>query len=290
MAVIGGAGHLWGALVGAATIVLLQEQLQDLLPALLGTTGNFESVAFGLLMLLVLQRFADGLWPMLARFSRRFLGLRNAARALPAAAPLARTTLPAAGQTLLEARAVSKRFGGLVANDRISMTLLAGEVHALIGPNGAGKSTLFNMVSGVDDPSAGEVLLLGQPMTARPARDFARRGLGRTFQHVRLLGQRSVLENVALGAARRARSGWLRAMLRLDRAEEAALLAEARLQIERCGLTEHIDADSRIAVARPAAHRRDRSRVGRGDRRCCCSTSRPPACATWRRRRIGRVC
>ncbi len=244
MAVIGGAGHLWGAVLGAASIVLLKEQLQDVLPALLGTSGNFEGVAFGLLMLLVLQRFADGLWPMLARWSRRFLGLRAVPRSLPRSPPLARSAVPAAGQTLLEAHAVTKRFGGLVANDRISMTLKAGEVHALIGPNGAGKSTLFNMVSGVDDPSEGEVRLLGHAVTGRPARDFARRGLGRTFQHVKLLGQRSVLENVALGAARRARSGWLRSMLRLDRAEEAALLAEARLQIERCGLAEHIDTEA----------------------------------------------
>jgi branched-chain amino acid transport system permease protein len=70
---------------------------------------------------------------------------------------------------------------------------------------------------------------------------FAALGLGRTFQHVRLLGQRSVVENVALGAHLRARRGWLAAMLRLDRAEEAALMAEARRQIERCGLGAHAD-------------------------------------------------
>jgi branched-chain amino acid transport system permease protein len=115
-------------------------------------------------------------------------------------------------------------------------------VHALIGPNGAGKSTFFNMISGVDDPSEGAVRLLGETMNGKPSRDYAARGLGRTFQHVRLLGTRSVLENVALGAHRRGRSGWIAAMLRLDRAEEAALLAEARRQLERCGLAEHADA------------------------------------------------
>jgi len=121
------------------------------------------------------------------------------------------------------------------------MTLKAGEVHALIGPNGAGKSTFFNMISGVDDPTTGEVRLVGQPMSGKPSRAFASLGLGRTFQHVRLLGQRSVVENVALGAHLRARRGWLSAMLRLDRAEEAALMAEARRQIERCGLGAHAD-------------------------------------------------
>ncbi|MBS81984.1 branched-chain amino acid ABC transporter ATP-binding protein/permease [Variovorax sp.] len=245
MAVVGGAGHLWGAVLGATLITLLKEKLQDILPALLGTSGNFEVVVFGLLMLFVLQRFADGLWPTLARLTRRWVReLPRAAGAGPAVSSteqLAQRALPAAGSLLLQADGVSKRFGGLVANNDISMTLKAGEVHALIGPNGAGKSTFFNMISGVDDPTTGEVRLVGQPMSGKPSRAFASLGLGRTFQHVRLLGQRSVIENVALGAHLRAKRGWVSAMLRLDRAEEAALMAEARRQIERCGLGAHAD-------------------------------------------------
>ncbi len=245
MAVVGGAGHLWGAVLGATLITLLKEKLQDILPALLGTSGNFEVVVFGLLMLFVLQRFADGLWPTLARLSRRWVReLPRAAGAGPAVSSteqLAQRALPATGSLLLQADGVSKRFGGLVANNDISMTLKAGEVHALIGPNGAGKSTFFNMISGMDDPTTGEVRLVGQPMSGKPSRAFAALGLGRTFQHVRLLGQRSVIENVALGAHLRARRGWVSAMLRLDRAEEAALMAEARRQIERCGLGAHAD-------------------------------------------------
>jgi len=245
MAVVGGAGHLWGAVLGATLITLLKEKLQDVLPALLGTSGNFEVVVFGLLMLFVLQRFADGLWPTLARLARRWVrDVPRAAGAGPAASTtvqLAQRAVPAAGTLLLQADGVSKRFGGLVANNDISMTLKAGEVHALIGPNGAGKSTFFNMISGVDDPTTGEVRLVSQPMSGKPSRAFAALGLGRTFQHVRLLGQRSVVENVALGAHLRAKRGWLAAMLRLDRAEEAALMAEARRQIERCGLGAHAD-------------------------------------------------
>jgi len=245
MAVVGGAGHLWGAVLGATLITLLKEKLQDILPALLGTSGNFEVVVFGLLMLFVLQRFADGLWPTLARLSRRWVReLPRTAGAGPAVSSteqLAQRALPATGSLLLQADGVSKRFGGLVANNDISMTLKAGEVHALIGPNGAGKSTFFNMISGVDDPTTGEVRLVGQPMSGKPSRAFASLGLGRTFQHVRLLGQRSVIENVALGAHLRARRGWVSAMLRLDRAEEAALMAEAQRQIERCGLGAHAD-------------------------------------------------
>ncbi|WP_119157610.1 ABC transporter permease subunit [Caldimonas tepidiphila] len=240
MAVVGGAGHLWGAVLGAAIITLLKHQLQDILPGLLGASGNFEVIVFGLLMMLVLQRFSGGLWPTLSAFGARFV--RTPAARPPAhMAPLPRRELPPAGRVVLEAKEVTKRFGGLVANSEVDMTVKAGEVHALIGPNGAGKSTFFNMISGVDDPSAGEVRLMGRAMTGHPSREFAALGLGRTFQHVRLLGQRSVLENVALGAHRRGHRGWLASMLRLDRAEEAALLAEARRQIERCGLGDCAD-------------------------------------------------
>jgi len=238
MAVIGGAGHLWGAVLGAALITLLKNELQDVLPKLLGMSGNFEDIVFGVLMLLVLQRFANGLWPAVARLGARWLR-PDAPPAPRAQAALARRALPAPGALLLAAEDLSRRFGGLLANDAISLTLRAGEIHALIGPNGAGKSTFFNLISGVDDPDAGQVRLLDRAMTGQPARAFAARGLARTFQHVRLLPQRSVRDNVALGAYRRGSKGWLAAMLRRDRAEEAALLAQASVQLERCGLAAH---------------------------------------------------
>ena len=240
MAVVGGAGHLWGAVLGATVITLLKQKLQDVLPSLLGTSGNFEVVVFGLLMIFVLQRFADGMWPTLQRLSSRLLRPSKVSPA-KSAVVLEQHTLPASGSVILEAKNVTKRFGGLVANNDVSMSIQAGEVHALIGPNGAGKSTFFNMISGVDEPTEGQVRLMDKVMGKSPSRDFAALGLGRTFQHVRLLGQRSVVENVALGAHRRAHKGWIASMLRLDRGEEAALLAEARRQIERCGLGEFAD-------------------------------------------------
>ena len=241
MAVVGGAGHLWGAVLGATLITLLKEKLQDILPALFGTSGNFEIIVFGLLMVLVLQRFSDGLWPTLQRLTARWV--YHPANKLPAASAqtLSQRALPAADTVLLDANHVTKRFGGLVANNDVSMNLKAGEVHALIGPNGAGKSTFFNMISGVDSPTEGAVALMGNTMHHAPSRRFATLGLARTFQHVRLLGQRSVLENVALGAHQRAHRGWLASMLRRDRQEEAALLNEARKQIERCGLGAYAD-------------------------------------------------
>ncbi len=239
MAVVGGSGHLWGAVLGAALITLLKEQLQDILPRLLGASGNFELIAFGLLMLLVLQRFANGIWPSVAALGARVL--RPPAQRLPdAGATLHQRGPVELGTELLAAQDVTKRFGGLVANDSVSMNLKAGEIHALIGPNGAGKSTFFNLISGVDDPTSGLVRVGGAAMTGRPSRAFAARGVGRTFQHVRLLGAVSVLDNVALGAYARGGRGFIASMLRWDRQEEAALLAEARRQAERCGLGEFL--------------------------------------------------
>lgn len=235
MAVVGGTGHLWGAVLGAALITLMKQYLQDILPALLGASGNFEVIVFGLLMLIVLQRFSDGLWPSLAQFVGSFLRpAKVASRSAPQELP--QRALAPRGSVVLQATEVSKQFGGLLANDKVNLNVRAGEVHALIGPNGAGKSTFFNMISGVDDPSSGAVSLLGRDMSGLPSRAYAAAGLGRTFQHVRLLGNRSVLDNVALGAHLRGNSAWIASMLRLDRAEEAALMTEAQRQIERCGL------------------------------------------------------
>ena len=142
----------------------------------------------------------------------------------------------AAGTLLLKADDVTKRFGGLVANDGLSLTVNAGEVMALIGPNGAGKSTMFNCISGLSPASEGKIAFLGQSTVATVSRDIARQGMSRTFQHVRLLGQMSVLENVAIGGHLRGSKGIVAAALRLDRAEENRLLAEAARQIERVGL------------------------------------------------------
>jgi branched-chain amino acid transport system permease protein len=144
--------------------------------------------------------------------------------------------MPARGSLVLETSRLEKRFGGLIAARGIDLSVHAGEIVALIGPNGAGKSTIFNLISGALKPNAGRIGLLGQDIHGQGARVVARRGLARTFQHVKLLPEASVLDNVALGAHLRGRAGMIRAMLRLDRAEEAGLLQAARSQAQRVGL------------------------------------------------------
>ena len=241
MAVVGGAAHVWGALVGAGVITVLKQWLQDLLPKLFGTSGNFEVIFFGVLMVLVLHKARGGLWPILVSGFKRFIPVAAQRRAVDRdAVALPRRELPAAGSVLLEAKAVTRRFGGLLANNNMSLEVRAGEILALIGPNGAGKSTMFNQVSGVDTPTSGEVRFLGESVVGKGSRTIARMGMSRTFQHVRLLPTMSVLENVAIGAHMRGSSGVLSAAWRMERAEEARLLAEAARQIERVGLGEHM--------------------------------------------------
>jgi branched-chain amino acid transport system permease protein len=148
--------------------------------------------------------------------------------------------MPQGGDTILEVQQVTKRFGGLTANNAVSFTVRAGEVMALIGPNGAGKSTMFNCVSGVNPPTEGEVRFLNQRIDALTSREIARRGMSRTFQHVRLLPTMTVLDNVAIGAHLRGSKTFVHSSVRLDREEERRLRFEAARQIERTGLAEHM--------------------------------------------------
>jgi ABC-type branched-subunit amino acid transport system ATPase component/ABC-type branched-subunit amino acid transport system permease subunit len=235
MAVVGGAGSVWGAVVGATFITLLKEMLQDVLPRVLGRSGNFEIVVFGILMVVLLQVARDGVWPWLAH-----LVPERRPRPVPDASPLAARAAVAPSVHLLEVRGARKQFGGLVAVNDLSFEIRPREILGLIGPNGAGKSTTFGLISGSLQLTAGDVFFCGESIGSREPYQIARRGIGRTFQHVRLLPQMSVLDNVALGAYLRGTSGVLRAALRLDRAEEARTRADAARVIARVGLSEHI--------------------------------------------------
>jgi len=116
---------------------------------------------------------------------------------------------------LLEVRELTKRFGGLVANERVSFSLRAGEILGLIGPNGAGKTTLFNSLAGFFAPTGGAILLDGSPIEGLPPERVAALGVARTFQIVRVFCSMTVVENVMVGALLRDKA--VRAAERLAR-------------------------------------------------------------------------
>jgi len=105
----------------------------------------------------------------------------------------------AAAPPVLELRGITKRFPGIVANDRIDLELRRGEVHALLGENGAGKSTLMNVVYGIYKPDEGEILVKGAPITMHSAQDAIQHGIGMVHQHFMLIPVMTVAENIVLG-------------------------------------------------------------------------------------------
>ncbi len=249
MAVVGGAGSVWGAVLGATLITLLKQWLQEggilmtllrdgleaVLPRSIVPSSNFELIMFGILLVVLLQRAPEGLWPW---FSRVLPARRPPP--IPPAEPLPARAHAAAADPLLDVRAARKAFGGLVAVNDLSFAIRRREIVGLIGPNGAGKSTTFNLISGGLPLTSGDVVFQGESIAGAPPYRIASRGIGRTFQHVKLIPAMSVLDNVALGAYLRGSTGVLRAALRLDRAEEARTRAEAAKAIERCGLAAHL--------------------------------------------------
>jgi branched-chain amino acid transport system permease protein len=237
MAVAGGAGYIWGGVFGAALIVILNDILQRILPWLLGSEGNYEVIVFGVLLVLVLQFARGGLWPWVLRL---FPESGSRKLAVPDG-PLPRRAAGKAGSAVLEIQDARKVFGGLVAVNDVSFSVKPGEIMGLIGPNGAGKSTIFNLITGVLMPTGGRFIYRGEALKSGDPEAAARQGIARTFQHVKILPGMTVLENAALGAHLRGSSGVVRSLLRLDRAEEAQLLAEAAKQLDRVGLGAYRD-------------------------------------------------
>jgi branched-chain amino acid transport system ATP-binding protein len=134
---------------------------------------------------------------------------------------------------LLEVRGVTKRFGGLVANNAVSFRVAPGELVGVIGPNGAGKSTLFDLLTGFQTADAGEVLLDGRPVTRLRPDEISRLGVGRTFQKLKPFTQMTVLENVMVGAFQKT-------------ADPARARREALEALERVGLADKAQAHARV--------------------------------------------
>lgn len=236
MTVVGGVGYVWGAIVGAGLVKLLDDWLQVALPALIGTSGSYEVIVFGVVLVLVLKYLPEGLWSLVARKfppPNRLIDWADADD-LPVRGK------PQDGERVLVVDRIRKQFGGLVAVNDISFDIAAGQIVGLIGPNGAGKSTTFNLITGGLSKTSGGVTFLGEDVSALPSREISRKGMARTFQHVKMIADMTVLENVAMGAYTRGSSGVVMSMLRANRAEEQRLMKEAQRQLQRIGMGDYL--------------------------------------------------
>ncbi|HET8615267.1 MAG TPA: ABC transporter ATP-binding protein [Actinomycetales bacterium] len=148
-----------------------------------------------------------------------------------------------AGQPLLEMRDVTLRFGGVVALDGVSFEIRRGEILGLIGPNGAGKTTCFNAMTGVYQPTSGQVMFRGEPLGKRKRFAITKLGIARTFQNIRLFGNMTALENILVGADAQHSTGVLNALFRLPRhrQEEEQGHQRAHELLEFMGLTKRAD-------------------------------------------------
>jgi len=139
---------------------------------------------------------------------------------------------------ILVAEGIRKEFGGLVAVNDVDFFVPRGKVVSLIGPNGAGKTTFFNMLTGVYKPTAGRIILLGENVTGKPPHAITKRGVGRTFQNIRLFQNMTALENVLVGMHTRLKSNLFMSVLRTPgvKREEVEARKKARELLRFCNL------------------------------------------------------
>jgi branched-chain amino acid transport system permease protein len=233
MITIGGPFSFWGAITGATVITLLKTVLQGILPKLISQSGNFEIIVFGVMIVIVLQWMRGGIWALVEK-----LLPPKAHRPVVDTTELNMRSQPPCGTPLLKIDAVTKAYGGLIAVKNMSFAVSSGEIVGLIGPNGAGKSTMFNLISGEIPRTAGSVHFDSHTISGLPPAQIARLGLSRTFQHVRLIPGMTTLENVMIGAYLRTSDGIIAAGLKLNRASDDRVRAEAAKQLRRVGLAE----------------------------------------------------
>ena len=201
----GGAGTLWGAVIGAAVLVPLSEVLHAELGHIV---PGVQGIVYGIAIILVILLAPEGIYwrirdllpqppeppPMPPPTPRPIFAAPN-----PTATPGGPVGVPV-GSPVLEVRGISKTYGGLKAVQNVSFDVAQGEILGVIGPNGAGKTTLFNLLNGLVPPTSGTVRFAGQGITGLKPNRICRLGMARTFQVVRTFPRMSVLENVLVGA------------------------------------------------------------------------------------------
>ncbi|GAA4494238.1 high-affinity branched-chain amino acid ABC transporter ATP-binding protein LivG [Pseudaeromonas paramecii] len=141
---------------------------------------------------------------------------------------------------LLEVSGLTMRFGGLLAVNGVALELNEKEIVSIIGPNGAGKTTVFNCLTGFYRPTEGQILLQGEPIQGLPGHQIARKGVVRTFQHVRLFKEMTVLENLLIAQHRHLNTNFLAGLLKTPgfRRAERQAMERAAFWLDKVGLTE----------------------------------------------------
>ena len=194
MALLGGVRSPFGAALGTALLILLPEWLRFLKVTYLAVYGGA--------VILLMVFMPEGIWGFLETLRQRLWppAVLPVGRVVPL--PLTTQVAREDGSTILEVNQLSKHFGGLKAVDEVELSVRRNTVHALVGPNGSGKTTLLNVLSGIYKPTTGGLFFDGQAVTRLLPHERAGRGIGRTFQNVRLFTAMSVLENIIVGAER----------------------------------------------------------------------------------------
>uniref|UniRef100_UPI003F492EE0 branched-chain amino acid ABC transporter ATP-binding protein/permease n=1 Tax=Nonomuraea bangladeshensis TaxID=404385 RepID=UPI003F492EE0 len=239
MVIIGGRSSILGCVVGAVALSLVREALLD--------ASGYAQLGYGLVVVLVVvfaPKGLAGLPGQLRSVLRRRTGGSRAQ--LGAFRPYDPAPAPS-GESALEVREVTKRFKGLVALDKVSLSVPTGQIRGIVGPNGSGKTTLFNVISGFYDPTEGSVELGGRAATGLAPYRLSLRGVARTFQNLRLFEDLSVRENLLL-ALDRTRTSWIWRYAVLPwqvLGYERTLHRRTAELVDRFGLAEVADAEPR---------------------------------------------
>ncbi|MBC7955646.1 MAG: ATP-binding cassette domain-containing protein, partial [Cytophagales bacterium] len=215
----------------------------SLMDAFLARWPGLQHFTYGALLLFALYAMPQGLAGALSALGRKLWPSLHRADPLPVVAgewaPLYPAARDASG-VMLRASGVHKAYGGVVPTNDVSLELRPGHVHALIGPNGAGKTTLLNILSGIVSPDRGRIEFAGADITRCGASEVCQRGIGRTFQNLKLFPHMSVLDNVLVGLHPHLRVGFWASLVgwRSARAEERGAREEATRLLAFVGLAE----------------------------------------------------
>lgn len=227
ISMFGGRGTAWGAVLGAVLLVPLSELLNSYFGSML---PGIAGVVYGFAIIFVVLTFPQGLYWSMLDAARKFRRAKSTTMPMVAnveALPITRPTK--SNGVLLDVQDVSVQYGGVRALQNVSLSVATGEIVGIIGPNGAGKTTLFNVFSGIQQPTSGEVIFDGDDTVGKGPDAICELGVGRTFQTVRAFPRLTLLENVVVGSFVRF-------------AADRDALAQAWSVLERVGLRERAGA------------------------------------------------